>query len=81
MFFVVENLKNFDIQFFKQKGRRFKGDKFKKFLTLLNVYVDLYLFNMVREYEIMMNLSVFVEELKYKYNNFFNIYFLTYIDC
>ena len=74
MFFVIENSKNLDIQFFKQKERRFKKDKFKKLLTFFHVYINLHFVNIIREYKIIINLNVFIKELKYKYDIFFNIY-------
>ena len=78
MFFVVENSKNFDIQIFKQKQkeRKFKKNKFKKFLTFLNVYANFYLINIIREYEIIMNLSVLIKELKYKYTFFIILFYI-----
>ena len=81
MFSAVENLKDLDIQSPKQKRRRLKENKFKKFLTLFNVYAGLHLADMTREYEIMMNLNVFAGELKHKYDISLNIYSFTYIDC
>ena len=50
-----------------RRERKFKNDKYKKLLTLSNVYTDLYLAAITREYETIMNLSVLAEELKHKY--------------
>ena len=73
MFSVVENSKNL-IKTFKQKRRKFKKNKFKKLLTLSNIHINFYLVNMIREYKIIMNLSVFIKKLKHKYNIFLNVY-------
>ena len=50
-----------------RRERKFKDDKYKKLLTLSNVYAGLHLVAMAREYGTIMNLSVLAGELKHKY--------------
>ena len=49
----------------KKKNKKHKKNKYKKFFALFNVYVDLHLTNITREYIIMMNLNVLLYEMKH----------------
>jgi len=50
----------------KGKGLK-KGNKFKKLLKLLNIYIGLYLTDNTREYIIVINSNILAGELKYSY--------------
>ena len=66
---VIENLNLEEvlIKTLSKRERKFKNDKYKKLLTLSNIYINLYLVAITREYETIINLSVLTEKLKYKY--------------
>ena len=70
---LFSNVKNFnDFAFFVQFQRQIKfkkkstlNNKFKKLLCLFNVHTKLHLTNMTREFKIIINFNVFVNEIKY----------------
>ena len=49
----------------KKRGRKYKGDKYKKLLALPNVHAGLHLADMAREYATVMNLNVLSYEMKH----------------
>ena len=51
----------------KNKGRKFKKNKFQKFLSFFNMYISLYLIDNAMKYVIIMNSNILMRELKYKY--------------
>ena len=60
----------------KRKNRKSKVNKFENFFRLLNVYIDLYLANNAREYEIIININVLASEIKHM-----SIFFQMYLTC
>ena len=51
----------------KNKGRKFKENKFQKLLSLFNVYINLYFIDNAIKYIIIINSNVLIKKLKYKY--------------
>ena len=70
---LFSNAKNsndstFFVQFqkrIKSRERSTSSNKFKKLLSLFNVHARLHLTNMTREFETIMNLNVFADEMKH----------------
>ena len=50
-----------------RKNRKIKVNKFESLLTFFNVYLDFYFANMIREYKIIMNINVLINEMKHMY--------------
>ena len=48
-----------------KRNRKFKDDKYKKLLALFNIYVDLHLIDITREYVIIMNVNVLSYKIKH----------------
>ena len=55
----------------KNKERKSKVNKFDNFFNFFNVHVELHFVDNVREYVIVMNFNVFVDEMKHMSNNKF----------
>ena len=75
--FLFLLLKSQFIVFKKRKDRKSKVNKFDNFFRLLNVYTNLYLANNAREYETIININIFANEIKYILM-FFQIYLTCY---
>jgi len=50
---------------YKQRERLFLKNKFKKLLSLLNVYASLHLANITHKYNTIINLNILIREIKY----------------
>ena len=50
-----------------RKNRKIKVNKFESLLTFFNVYFDFYFADMIREYKIIMNMNVLIDEMKHMY--------------
>ena len=67
----------------KVKGKnkkKVKNNKFEKLFKLLNVYVNLYFINNIKEYATIMNLNVLIEKLKHKLNVYIVLFIIVIID-
>ena len=65
MFYYFRDVRKYRNLSQKKRNRKYKENKYKKFLALFNVHVGLHLTDMTRKYVIMMNLNVLLYEMKH----------------